>query len=235
MRRRLRTLLLHPAECARYQCRHPLPALVSTASQLLLGRQASLDGLDDRHFDLFRGHPRRGRIQDAASGRGQHNAVADGPLIRPHRPNSRVNLYAWDRRKVTPGSGNREVDGVWNHVAEAQEVQRALVRDYCNVPANGEPSSKHVLTRRRRVFPEAVEATPDPDEITALDVVREQRPTEPADSGLFSSEIAATLRGYFEKRAQSGLEADGRTRGADLMSLIPQMSFDVLVTRNRLG
>ncbi|MDI6857245.1 MAG: hypothetical protein QME71_02895 [Dehalococcoidia bacterium] len=46
--------------------------------------------------------------------------------------------------------------GVWNHIAEAQQVESALVRDHCNVPPNGEPSGKHVLTGERRVLSEAV-------------------------------------------------------------------------------
>lgn len=62
------TSLLHPAECALYQRCHPLPALTSLTSQLLLGRQAALDGLGHRHFDLFRCHSRLGRIQDTARG-----------------------------------------------------------------------------------------------------------------------------------------------------------------------
>ena len=54
MRWGLRTSLVHLAERFRYQRCHPPPTLSGILPQLLCGRQASLNRLDDHHLDLLR-------------------------------------------------------------------------------------------------------------------------------------------------------------------------------------
>jgi len=71
--------------------------------------------------------------------------------------------------------------------------------------ADSKPRRKHVLPGGRRVLAEAVEAAPDPYEVAALRMMREQCPTESEGPGLVGGEVATLLRSDLEEPSAIGL------------------------------
>src|SRR5438067_270049 len=94
--------------------------------------------------------------------------------------------------------------GVRDHVAQVEQVERALVRDHRRILAHGQPGGEYVLARGRGVLAVAVAAAADADEPAALDVVREERPAVAARSRLLSGEVATLLRGDLEEPGAIG-------------------------------
>ena len=94
---------------------------------------------------------------------------------------------------MAPGASDREMHNTWNDVAQAQQIERTLVRDHCAVLPHGKPGDEHLFPRGRRVFSEAIKTPPHPDKLAALHVMREQCSTEPKGPGLASLEIATLL------------------------------------------
>jgi hypothetical protein len=110
-----------------------------------------------------------------------------------------MDLHPRKRRKVAPGAGHGEVRRVRDHVAQVKQVERALVRHYGAVLADGEPGGEDVFAWGRGILAVTVESASDAEESAALDVVGKQRPTVAAVPRLLGREIASLLRGDLEE------------------------------------
>ena len=92
------------------------------------------------------------------------------------------------------------MNGFRDDIAEAVQIEGALVRHHGNIVPNGEPAGDHLFTRRGRVVPQAIDAAVDAGKPSRLGVVGEQAVAEPARTRLCSREVAVLTGGDSKER-----------------------------------
>src|SRR5215475_13878604 len=102
-------------------------------------------------------------------------------------------------REVATRTWHREVNGVRNNIAEAPEIQGALVRDHGYVLAEREPGGDYLLAWRGRIVAETVDPHVASLEGPRLCVIREECPAVAIGMRLRRGEVASLLRGKLEQ------------------------------------
>lgn len=114
-----------------------LAAFSGILQQLRGGGQTSLECLEYRHLDLFGSGADLGRVKNAPGGAGEAHPLPDSHILSPARPTRRMDGDARQRRQVTPGSRNGDMDGGRDDVAQAKQVEGAFVGNDRLVLADG--------------------------------------------------------------------------------------------------
>jgi hypothetical protein len=98
----------------------------------------------------------------------------------------------------------REVDGIGNHVGEAEPFERRLVRYDRYIGPCGQPRGDDILPDGRGIVTDSIKATPDPDKASALGEMGQQRPAKATSAPLPRRKVATLLAGDLEEAGMVG-------------------------------
>jgi hypothetical protein len=104
-----------------------------------------------------------------------------------------MDLHTWQLGKIAPRTGNRQVDRLWDDVAQSKEIERAFVRNDCRVSPGGQPSGSYLFARRRRIVAESIDSAMRTNESAAAGMVSQKVAIEAAGHGLLRREVALLL------------------------------------------
>ena len=138
-------------------------------------------------------------VGDRSRRRSEPNAMAADHIGIGERVRRGVDPHAqaWHQPPTLPT--DREVNLVGDDVGQAQEHQGRFVRDDRPWPLL-QPRRDDLLTRFRRVVPQAVQTAADAQEAARPRVVGQQRRAEAVSGGLFRGEVPSLPAGRLEER-----------------------------------
>lgn len=131
--------------------------------------------------------------------RSNSNSASNGCVSRSERSCRRVYGDPPRGRTITFGARKSKVNDFRNDVGEFVEIEGALVRNDGHIRADTEPGSEYILSRRRRILADTVEASSNSEEAPTLRVVSEKSPGETTGPGLGRGEITSLLGGDLEE------------------------------------